>query len=161
MLNPGFQGTRYQLTWEALWWSDHVLIWTMMAVWNHLWSASQEVEAQNWRAGTSGPVHDFSAMPTDALTPQCSCSVQKVPWSHSYLHWQHQTDCSRPSGEHVSIYSDQSFMCIKNTSGKPLVAHHQILPPGLPFPDSVVSLQHTKTFERYLRTWFIWCQGHH
>ncbi len=102
------------------------------------------MEAQNWRAGTSGPECDFSALPTDALTPQCSFSVQKVPWSHSYLHRQHQTDCSRPTGEHVSIYSDQSFMCIKKTSGNPLVEHHQVLPPCLPFPHSVVSLQHTE-----------------
>jgi len=93
-------GARYQLTWESPWCSDHVLIWTMMEAWNPLCSTRQEEGLRSWRAGTSGPECGFSALPTDALTPQCSRSVQKV-WLHSCLHRQHQTDCSRPSGEHV------------------------------------------------------------
>lgn len=91
----------------------------MMEAWNHLCSTSQEEGSRTWRAGTSGPECDFSALPNDVLTPQCSRSAQKV-WLHSCLHRQHQTDCSRPSGKHASTYSDQSFMHIKNTSGKPI-----------------------------------------
>lgn len=151
------RGARYQLTWEAPWCSDHVLIWTMMGAWNHLCSMSQEEGWRSWRAGTSGPECDFSALPTDALTPQCSHSVQKV-WLHSCLHRQHQTDCSHPSGSMCPHTVINHSWALKIHQASPLVAHHQILP----FFHSVVILQHKERLERFwdiMAHGDIWWQG--